>query len=140
MGPTVAVGELVSLPMNNGSSLDNEEEVAGENSGLSCEHIAASTDYDCRDSWTIVKRAGVCISQTGSVTGGGNTKGVNSEGRMLSISSTIRSHSFGSTLGGIVEIGRKTRSGILILKKTLESEIFCAFFCLVGLKCVSVVI
>ena len=42
----------------------------GEGSGLTRVYISVSTDCGCGDDCAIVKRAGVCIPQTGSSTGG----------------------------------------------------------------------
>ena len=83
------------------NSPDEEEEVAGEGSRLTRACVVESTDRDCGEAWAIVKRAGVCISHTSSGTGGGSTKGVRQEGRMLSTSSIVRSHAVGSTFGGL---------------------------------------
>ena len=51
----------------------------------------------------IVKRAGVCISQTGSGTGGGSTNGMGGEGRMSPTSSMMRLYAVALTFGGIGE-------------------------------------
>ena len=50
-----------------------------------------------------MKRAGVCISQTGSGIWGGSTKVVNGEGRVSSTCSMMRSYDVGSTFGGTGE-------------------------------------
>ena len=64
----MAVGDLVLLSLNKRSSRDDEEKVAGEGSGFSRELVAVSTGCGCGENCAIVKRASVCISQTGSVT------------------------------------------------------------------------
>ena len=50
---------------------DEEEEVAGEGSGFTHAWAVESTDFGCGEAWAIAKRAGICISHTGSRTGGG---------------------------------------------------------------------
>ena len=50
-----------------------------------------------------MKRAGVCISQTGSATVGASTSGVRGDGKMSSTSSIMSSYAVGSTFGGIGE-------------------------------------
>ena len=50
-----------------------------------------------------MKRASVCISQIGSGTGGGCTKGARREGRKSSSSSMVRLYAVGATFGGIAE-------------------------------------
>ena len=62
-----------------------------------------STDSGCGEVCTILKRAVVCISQTGSGTVGASTNGVRDDGRISSTSSMIRSYTVGSTFGGIGE-------------------------------------
>ena len=61
------------------------------------------TDCGCGEDLAILKRAGVCISHTGSGTGRGSTNCVRGEGRMSSTSSIMRSYAVGLTFGGISE-------------------------------------
>ncbi|XP_075248359.1 uncharacterized protein LOC142341319 [Convolutriloba macropyga] len=80
---------------------EEEEEVAGECRGFTREWLTASTHCGCDDAWAIVKRAGVCISQTGSGTGWANTSSMRYEERMSSTSSMMKSYSVASAFEGI---------------------------------------
>ena len=71
--------------------------------GSPAHNFAVSTDCGCGEDWAIMKRAGVCILQTGSGTVGASTSGVRGEGGMWSTSSMMRSYAVGSTFGGIGE-------------------------------------
>ena len=77
--------------------------MAGEGSGFTRAKFAVSTDCGYGENWAIVKRAGVCILQTGSGTVGASISGVRGEGRMSLTSSMTTSYAVGWTFGGIGE-------------------------------------
>ena len=77
--------------------------MAGEGSWFTRAKLAVSTDCGYGEDCTIVKRAGVCFLQTGSVTVGASSNGVRGDGRMSSTSSMMRSYDVGSTFRGIGE-------------------------------------
>ena len=62
-GSTVTVRELVWLLMNKVRSADDEEELAVKRPGL-------SGGLGCQEAWAMVNRAGLCVSQSDSGTGG----------------------------------------------------------------------
>ena len=101
--PIATEGELVSLSIYRWSSpqlATTEVHLASEGSGFTRALFAVSTDCGSGVDWAIVKRAGVCISQTGSASVAACNSGVRDEGRMSSTSSMMRSYAVGSTFGG----------------------------------------